>query len=141
MADPSLFIMHIATICIFILVYVDDIMITSFSSMVVDNLITSLNQAFPIKDLGRLSYFFGLELEYLLYGIIISQQKYVFELLKKTGMSGANSIPPPMSASTNLSKFNSPSFDNITLLQSLVDNLQYLSLTRPLIAFSIDKIC
>lgn len=58
--DPSLFIMHTTFACMLVLVYVDDMIITSSSSLVVDHLITSLSQAFPVKDLGILLYFLGL---------------------------------------------------------------------------------
>lgn len=43
------------------LVYVDDIVITCSSQKVVDNLIRALSSLFPIKDLGRLHYFLGIE--------------------------------------------------------------------------------
>ncbi|XP_042950035.1 secreted RxLR effector protein 161-like [Carya illinoinensis] len=56
-------------------------------------------------------------------------------------MSGANPISSPMSASTKLSKFDSPSFENVTLYRSIIGNLQYLSLTRPDISFSVNKAC
>ncbi|KAF5471442.1 hypothetical protein F2P56_008232 [Juglans regia] len=140
-ADPSLFIMHTYSFCMFILVYIDDMIITASSSVVVDKLIASLSQAFPVKDLGRLSYFLGLELEYLSDGILICQRKYISDLLKKTGMSEANSVSSPMSASIKLSKFDSPSFDDITLFRSVVGSLQYLSLTRLDISFSVNKAC
>ncbi|KAF5451117.1 hypothetical protein F2P56_031412 [Juglans regia] len=139
--DPSLFILHTLTLCMFILVYVDDMIITSSSSAAVDDLISTLGNMFPVKDLGSLSYFLGLEIENLTDGILITQRRYVSDLLQKTNMIGANPISSPMSASTKLSKFDSPSFDNVTLFRSTVGSLQYLSLTRPDVSFAVNKVC
>lgn len=61
--------MHIATTHMFILVYVEDMIITSSSSAMVDALISSLSQAFQVKDLGLLFYFLGVELDYLPIGV------------------------------------------------------------------------
>ncbi|KAF5474230.1 hypothetical protein F2P56_006145 [Juglans regia] len=113
--------------------------ITSSSSNVVDTLVNALGQAFPITDLGQLSYFLGLELKYMPDGVLMSQTKYITDILTKTNMLAANPISSPMSASTKLSKFDSPTFDNVTLFRSVVGSLQYLSLTRPDISFSVNK--
>jgi hypothetical protein len=45
---------------IYKLVSADDIVIAGSSSDVVDRLISSLSESFPIKDLGTLEYFLGL---------------------------------------------------------------------------------
>jgi hypothetical protein len=58
------------------LVYVDDIVIAGSSSGVVDCLISSLSERFPIKDLGTLEYFLGLEASYSSGGMILTQRKY-----------------------------------------------------------------
>lgn len=58
----TLFIMHNSTICMFMLIYVDDMILTASSSLAIENLIASLGFAFPLKDLGQLSYFLGVEL-------------------------------------------------------------------------------
>lgn len=121
-ADSSLFIYHQQNLSIFILIYVDDIIITSFCSFVVED-------AFFISNLGRLSYFHDLELDYLPHGLLISQRKYILQLLIKTNMLAANPISSPMFASTKLSKFDSSIFDNVTLSRSTIWSLLYLSLT------------
>lgn len=94
-----------------------------------------------MKDLGCLSYSLGLQLDYLPGGMLMSQRKYISDILRKTNMTKANPISSPMFASTKISKFDSPSFDNPTLFRSVVGSLQYLSLTRTDISFAINKIC
>jgi hypothetical protein len=45
----------------FVLVYVDDIIIASSSQKVVEHLLHKLSQEFALKDLGDLYYFLGIE--------------------------------------------------------------------------------
>ncbi|NAW06126.1 hypothetical protein FGF99_24745 [Salmonella sp. gx-f8] len=42
---------------------------------------------FKIKDLGPLKYFFGMEVAQSKKGLVVSQKKYVIDLLKEAGMS------------------------------------------------------
>jgi hypothetical protein len=39
-----------------------------------------------VKDLGQLRYFFGIEIARGAEGIVLSQRKYVLDLLTETGM-------------------------------------------------------
>jgi hypothetical protein len=45
-----------------------------------------------------------------------------------------------MISGTNLSKEDNPLFDNLTLYRSVVGVLQYATLTRPDISFSVNKV-
>jgi hypothetical protein len=58
--DISLFFFHIDSISIFVLVYVDDIIITSNNFVAISGLITCLQAKFALKDLGDLSFFLGI---------------------------------------------------------------------------------
>ncbi|KAL6342671.1 hypothetical protein AAG906_013077 [Vitis piasezkii] len=60
-ADTSLFILHSGDITIYLLVYVDDIIITGTNTNIIQRYINLLAQRFSIKDLGVLSYFLGIE--------------------------------------------------------------------------------
>lgn len=52
----------------------------------------------------------------------------------------ANGVTSPMAASTCLSLSDTPSFSDPTFYRSVVGSLQYLSLTRPDLAFVVNKI-
>jgi histone deacetylase 1/2 len=58
-ANTSLFIYHKANITIFLLIYVDDIIVTSSSDKAITALLQDLTSDFAIKDLGPLHYFLG----------------------------------------------------------------------------------
>jgi len=75
-----------------LIVYVDDIILTGDDLVEMDRLKQSLATNFEIKDLGALKYFLGMEVARSKKGIVVSQRKYIIDLLKETGMSGCKPI-------------------------------------------------
>ena len=71
---------------------------------------------------------------------MLSQQRYILDLLTHTKMVDAKPVTTPMASSTNLSAFDGEPFPDHTLFCSTVGALQYLSLTRPDIAFCVNKL-
>ena len=67
------------------MVYVDDMIITDGDEIEKHSMNERLFAQFEIKDLGKLKYFFGIEVAYSRQGIFISQRKYILDLLKETG--------------------------------------------------------
>ncbi|KAF5459347.1 hypothetical protein F2P56_023301, partial [Juglans regia] len=113
--------------------------ITSSKPEAITSLISALANAFLVKDLGRLSYFLGLEIDYSISGIILSQRKYTNDLLVRSNMLHAKPMSSPMAASLKLSQFDAPEFSDLTLFISIVGGLQYFSMTRPDLAFAVNK--
>ena len=66
-------------------VYVDDIVITGDDEREIIRLKENLNKEFEVKDLGQLRYFLGIEIAQNPKGIVLSQRKYVLDLLSETG--------------------------------------------------------
>jgi len=58
-SDTSLFIYHRGTETAYLLLYVDDIVLTASSESLLRRIITSLQQEFAMKDLGALHHFLG----------------------------------------------------------------------------------
>ena len=75
-SDTSLFIYNKHSIIIYVLIYVDDIIVTSSSDAAISALLRDLNTDFALKDLGNLHYFLGIEVSKNSSGIILSQEKY-----------------------------------------------------------------
>ena len=71
-----------------LIVYMDNIIITSDDSLELERLKKALTREFEIKDLGPLRYFLGKEFARSKKGIFISQRKYILDLLNKTGCRG-----------------------------------------------------
>lgn len=84
--DSSLFIYKHQTHTVYLLVYVDDIIITGSSTSLIQQLTTKLHIAFSLKQLGHLDYFLGLEIKYLPNNnsIVMTQNKYVIYFTKLT---------------------------------------------------------
>jgi hypothetical protein len=79
--DISLFYYRKGSITMFLLVYVDDIIIASSSSSVVSDLMHALQQDFSLKDLDSLHYFLGIKVTRSNDGLWLSQKKYTTDLL------------------------------------------------------------
>jgi hypothetical protein len=101
---------------------------------------TLLLHEFAVKDLGTLNFFLGVEVISNPQGILLSQHCYIMDLLLRTKMSEAKPINTPMASTTNLSAFEGEPFPDHTLYRSTVGALQYLALTRPDIAFTVNKL-
>jgi len=119
-ADTSIFIHGHDASTIFILIYVDDILVTSPSPSLIDSLISTLQGDFPIKDLGTINYFLGVEVLQDPRSLFLSQKQYILELLKKSNMVSAKTMTSPMSSSKTLSRFDGESFQDLTLYRSIV---------------------
>lgn len=140
--DPSLFTLHTSHHKIFILVYVDDIIITGSSQTLIQQLVHKLHSEFSLKDLGKLDYFLGIEVHHSSSGsLLLSQTKYIRDLITEANMDQANSIASPMASSTKLSKYGSSSVTDPTYFRSIVGALQYATITRPEISYSVNKVC
>jgi len=139
-ADSSLFTYKAKGIIIFVLIYIDDIIITSSNTTTISQLISALHSSFALKDLGPLHYFLGVEATWYEDGLHLSQQCYIHDILTKTNMLPVKPVSTPMSASTTLSQFDGSTITDTTLYRSTVGSLQYLSLTRPDIAFAVNKV-
>ncbi|XP_019416560.1 PREDICTED: uncharacterized protein LOC109327840 [Lupinus angustifolius] len=126
----------------FILVYVDDIIVIGSSLVKVKKIISQLSTTFALKQLGTLDYFLGIEVKTLPHGaLFLSQSKYVKNLLEKANMSTSKSISSPMAHTTKLIKESSNYFEHRTLYRSIVIALQYATVTRLDIAYSINMVC
>lgn len=71
-SDPSLFILSTGSDSIYVLIYVDDIIIISSKSLLITEFISSLRSDFPVKDLGFLHYFLGIKVRRDSTGLFLS---------------------------------------------------------------------
>jgi hypothetical protein len=79
-SDTSFFIYSKNSVTIFMLIYVDDIIVTGSSQEAIAALLCDLKQDFALKDLGDLHYFLGIEVRKDKEGIILSQEKYARDI-------------------------------------------------------------
>lgn len=90
---------------VYILVYVDDIIVTGSDKLLVDRIISNLGTRFSLKDLGDLSYFLGIECTRNNRGLHLMQRKYICDILAKTKMTDAKPVSTPMATIIPSSRF------------------------------------
>jgi histone deacetylase 1/2 len=139
--DSSMFISFGQSTTLIVLIYVDDILITGSSHMQIASLIAKLNSEFALRDLGRLTYFLGIEVSYHDNSIHLSQTKYISDLLHRTEMFDTKPVKTPGAVGQNLSKFDGEPMEDPFGYRSVVGALQYLTITQPDITFAVNKAC
>ncbi|KAF5799967.1 putative RNA-directed DNA polymerase [Helianthus annuus] len=141
--DHSLFIFSKDEITVYLLVYVDDIVVTGNSVDKINQVKHVLNETFKIKDLGVLKYFLGIEVLYDKNDICLSQRKYCLELLSEFGYLGCKPVSTPIEqsylVSSKLDK-DQKLLKNVSGFQKLIGKLIYLSLTRPDISYTVQSL-
>jgi histone deacetylase 1/2 len=141
--DTSLFYFRNNDLDMFILIYVDDIIVASSSAEGTKGLLCALQSDFALKDLGDLHYFLGIEVNKINNGLVMTQSKYSKDVLRRTGMLNCKPCHTPMATSEKLSAYEGTPLgpEDSTRFRSVVGALQYLTLTRPDISFAVNKVC
>jgi hypothetical protein len=138
--DTSLFIYHSGANTIYLLLYVDDIILTASSLSLLQKTITALQHEFSMKDLGQLHHFLGMHVQHTPSGLFLSQRQYILDILDRAGMTDCKSCTTPVDLNPKLSADGDPVADP-TDFRSLTGALQYLTFTRPDISYAVQQIC
>lgn len=91
--------------------------------------------------MGPLHYFLGIEAHRLSFDLYLTQTKYVWDLLHRTNIQDAKPIKSPMQPGSKLSEFDGKPLPNPHDHRSVMGALQYVTLTRPYIAFAVNQVC
>ena len=102
LADTSLFVFNDGHHLIYLFVYVDDLIITGDQPQKINEFISTLANKFSLKDLSPLSYFLGIEIVPNDKGLVLSQRRYILELLSKTNMLEAKPVLTPLPTNAQL---------------------------------------
>lgn len=129
LSDTSLFILKVHGKFIYVLVYVDDILVTGNDSKLVQDVITRLANRFSIKDMGDLNYFLGIETKRTSQGMHLMQKKYIIDLLSKANMLHAEPVSTPLPTHPKLTLDSGQPLSDPHDYRKLVGSLQYLALT------------
>ncbi|KAM2399221.1 hypothetical protein ACFXTH_035810 [Malus domestica] len=140
-ADSSLFVKTVDTYVVILLLYVDDIIITGNHTQAITEVIQALTHEFDMKDLGPFHYFLGIQIVQNKDGLFLSQDKYVTDLLTKSDMLLSKPCATPCLPYNRLLSNDGKPYNNPTMYKRLVGALQYLTFTRPDIAFAVHQVC
>lgn len=139
-ADTSLFIYRHNGKFVYLLVYVDDILVTGTDAVLVQRVIDALAAKFSIKDMGNLSYFLGIETIRTSQGLHLMQRKYVTDLLQRTNMLNSKPVSTPLPTSPKLTLNSGAPLSDPTEYRRVVGSLQYLALTRPDVSYAVNRL-
>ena len=111
---------------VILLLYVDDLFLTGDEKLILDSK-GKLTAEFEMKDLGTMHYFLGLEVWQKPREIMLSQGKYVVDILKRFRMMDCKSMTMPMMM--NLKLFSDTTYEIVdaNLYKQMIGSLMYLT--------------
>jgi hypothetical protein len=135
-----LFIHHRSDVTVYLLVYVDDIIVLS-STAAISRLVCQLLSEFSAKDVGVMPYFLGIEMfSPSCCRLLLRYRKYTLKLLARASMLKCTLVTTPMASSQRLcsSDGDALSSEETTQYCNIVGGLQYL--TRLDLSFVVNKV-
>lgn len=121
-ADSSLFVYSSSTTTIFLLLFVDNIILIKSDSSLLSSLVSRLKSKFAMNDLGALNFFLGVQTTFLPSCFLLTQSKYIYDLLCRVGMQHCKHVPTLLFGS-KLSMGDRELLSNPTKYRSIVGSL------------------
>ncbi|PKU64810.1 Retrovirus-related Pol polyprotein from transposon TNT 1-94 [Dendrobium catenatum] len=137
-SDPSLLTFIYQSSKIYMLIYVDDILITGDNTELIHNIIHQLNQQFTMKHLGEVHSFPGIEISRKPEQFFLSQKLYAQTILDSVQLGGCNPLANPTCTKLPPKFIAEGLLSDPTTYRRVTGSLQYLTLTRPDISYSVN---
>jgi hypothetical protein len=129
-SDTSLFVYRCDADNTYLLLFVDDIVLTVSS-------LELLQQQFAMKDLSTLHHFLDVSVEQQSDGLFLHQRQYAQDILESAGMSDCKFCSTLVNTQVKVSSDMGALVSDPTAYRSLARALQYLTFTRPDIAYAV----
>jgi len=137
MKEPSVYRKNEGTNLLILAIYVDDLFVTGTNLNMIKRFKFEMSKNFEMSDLGRLTYYLGIEVKQEESGITINQEAYARRILKEAGLHNCNPTHIPMDPGTKLLKAEDEPEIDPTQYQKVVGCLRYLLQTRPDMAYAV----
>lgn len=125
---------------IIICLYVDDLLVTGSNLKEINEFKQIMEAEFEMTDLGKLSYFLGMEFAYTTKGLVMHQKKYAGELLRKFNMVNCNAAASPIEVNLKLTSDEDGEIVDETLFKQIIGSLRYICNSRPDLSFCVGLI-
>ncbi|KAL5551032.1 hypothetical protein UlMin_001208 [Ulmus minor] len=114
--------------------------VSSNNTRLVQRLKDTFKNKFKLKDLGDLKFFLGFEVAQTSKGIQVSQRHYALQILAYAGYLGCKLVNTPMEANLKLSAEDGEPLDNPSSYRRMIGRLLYLTITRPGLSYSANRL-
>ena len=128
---------------VYLIIYVDDILVASASEQAAVMAKDSLGKLYKVKDLGKAEYFLGVKIEREQNLLRLSQESYINSVLERYGMQDAKPVVTPMVQSSDLMAKSPRSDSEASRMvgvpyREAIGSLLYLAIrTRPDISVAV----
>jgi histone deacetylase 1/2 len=139
-SDSSLFVLRHGDDIAYLLLYVDDIVLTGSSPALLQHVVDHLRAEFAVKDMGELRFFLGIDVKRTSTGFYLSQEQYAEDILQRAGMSSCKPVSTPVDSRGKLPAAGA-AIDDVSSYRRLAGALMYLTITRPDLASAVQQAC
>jgi hypothetical protein len=121
---------------VYLLFYVDDIVLTASSAALLQHTISALKREFAIMDLDPLHHFLAVSIHHQADGLFLTQHQFALDVLEHASMVDYKLVLMHVDTQAKDSTFGPP-VANPAQFRSLARALQYVMFTHPDIAYAI----
>ncbi|CAN6235024.1 unnamed protein product [Urochloa humidicola] len=114
---------------------------TDSTTTLLQGIIAKLKSTFAVKDMGPVRYFLGIDVKRTEAGFFLSQAKYTDDILERDSMANCKPVSTPADTKPKVSTDDGTPLRDPGWYRSVVGALQYLTLTRPDIAYVVHQVC
>lgn len=129
--EPSVYLKKDENDFLIIAIYIDDFFVTGTLRKVIDQFKKDMSREFEMSDLGKLTYYLGIEVIQGADGIQIKQKGYPQGIITDTEMDSCNLTHVPMESNLKISKAEKEKEIDATACRRAIGCLRYLLHTRP----------
>jgi hypothetical protein len=139
-SDPNLYMLRMDDSLLILVLYVDDLLVTGFSTSAIVAIKRILHDRFLMTDMGPLHFFLGLKISQDASCIKLSQVKYAQDILERFHMTDYNYAPTPFLSEVKLEDGgDTPLVDNTLYIQQ-VGSLLYLTNSIPYLSYAVGAV-
>ena len=138
--DKCVYIKTYANSCVFVCLYVDDMLIMGTSKDVIMSTKKLLSSIFDMKDLGLADVNLGIQIKRNNEGYILTQSHYVEKILNKYNQSNCKVELTPFDANCKLKKNTGDAVSQLQYSQVIGSLMYLMNATRPDIAYSVSRL-